>query len=183
MPAILVLKDIPKFCVECPLIHLGDRFICKATNRWCGDEKGFFTSETKPTWCPLRPLPHKLQADWYTDGYKEGFNACLDAITNHIGESTEKVCNDDLYESWMFFDEGETEQSSSVAEQVDAKKHLIVSTQSDDLKGGIRGEKLKVKRITGTLRQSKRTCKTIMRGANPCPKKKKEKQNESQRNR
>ena len=28
-----------------------------------------------------RPLPHKLQADWYTDGYKEGFNACLDAIT------------------------------------------------------------------------------------------------------
>lgn len=29
----------------------------------------------------LRPLPHKLQADWYTGGYKEGFNACLDAIT------------------------------------------------------------------------------------------------------
>ena len=29
----------------------------------------------------LKPLPHKLQADWYTDGYKEGFNACLDAIT------------------------------------------------------------------------------------------------------
>lgn len=32
----------------------------------------------------LRPLPHKLQADWYTDGYKEGFNACLDEI---IGET------------------------------------------------------------------------------------------------
>ena len=31
--------------------------------------------------CPLRPLPHKLQADWYTDGYKEGFNACLEEIT------------------------------------------------------------------------------------------------------
>ena len=29
----------------------------------------------------LRPLPHKLQADWYTDGYKEGFNACLEEIT------------------------------------------------------------------------------------------------------
>ena len=28
----------------------------------------------------LRPMPHKLQADWYTDGYKEGFNACLDEI-------------------------------------------------------------------------------------------------------
>ena len=33
---------------------------------------------------PLRPLPHKLQADWYTDGYKEGFNACLDEI---LGET------------------------------------------------------------------------------------------------
>lgn len=32
----------------------------------------------------LRPLPHKLQADWYTDGYKEGFNACLDEITECI---------------------------------------------------------------------------------------------------
>lgn len=30
---------------------------------------------------PLKPMPHKLQADWYTDGYKEGFNACLDEIT------------------------------------------------------------------------------------------------------
>lgn len=30
----------------------------------------------------LRPLPHKLQADWYTDGYKEGFNACLEEITD-----------------------------------------------------------------------------------------------------
>lgn len=28
----------------------------------------------------LRPLPHKLQAEWYTDGYKEGFNACLEEI-------------------------------------------------------------------------------------------------------
>ena len=28
---------------------------------------------------PIR-LPHKLQADWYTDGYKEGFNACLEEI-------------------------------------------------------------------------------------------------------
>lgn len=25
----------------------------------------------------IKPMPHKLQADWYTDGYKEGFNACL----------------------------------------------------------------------------------------------------------
>ena len=30
--------------------------------------------------CPIKPMPHKLQADWYTDGYKEGFNACLEEI-------------------------------------------------------------------------------------------------------
>ena len=89
MPAILVLKDTPKFCVECPLIHLGDRFICKAANRWCGDEEGFFTSETKPTWCPLRPLPNyrdnskkpKDYAEVWIDGAKTGWNACLDEIT------------------------------------------------------------------------------------------------------
>ena len=29
----------------------------------------------------FKPMPHELQADWYTDGYKEGFNACLKEIT------------------------------------------------------------------------------------------------------
>ena len=38
----------------------------------------------------LRPLPHKLQADWYTDGYKEGFNACLEEITGETECTTQK---------------------------------------------------------------------------------------------
>ena len=56
----------------------------------------------------LKPLPNSFGID-IDDPYAIGWNACLDEITDHIGESTEKVCNDDLYESWMFFDEGETE--------------------------------------------------------------------------
>ena len=35
------------------------------------------------------PLPHKLQADWYTDGYKEGFNACLEEIAENANCSKE----------------------------------------------------------------------------------------------
>lgn len=71
MKSILVI-DTPKNCAECKLMYLQGigESICNAVD-W----------EERPSWCPLRPLPHKLQADWYTDGYKEGFNACLDAIT------------------------------------------------------------------------------------------------------
>ena len=100
--AVLVI-DMPKNCAECKLIHLqgiGER-ICNAVD-W----------PSRPSWCPLRPLPQKTYAEFpdsYKYGYADGRNACLDEITDHIGESTEKFCNDDLYESWMFFDEGETE--------------------------------------------------------------------------
>ena len=72
--------------------------------------------------CPLRPLPKKFNEgieydmdgfgfDKYLEtGFKMGWDAYYDKITkNHIGENTEKVCNDDLYENWMFFDKGETE--------------------------------------------------------------------------
>ena len=74
MRAVLVF-DMPDVCDEdkCPLCY--DGAICAYTGRRIIEGWG------KPNSCPLRPLPHKLQADWYTDGYKEGFNACLDAIT------------------------------------------------------------------------------------------------------
>ena len=73
MKAVLVI-DMPKNCDECPLERWGiDGWNCTPMNQVIEDDK--------PEWCPLRPLPHKLQADWYTDGYKEGFNACLEEIT------------------------------------------------------------------------------------------------------
>ena len=70
--------------------------------------------ERRPDWCPLKPLPNRKEdlhypCNEYLQAVNEGWNNCLDEITDHIGESIEKVCNDDLYESWMFFDEGETE--------------------------------------------------------------------------
>ena len=105
MKAILVI-DMPTTCTDCPCydyIH----GVCANTHKDCE-----LRIQEKPTWCPARLLPQKTYAEFpdpYKYGFADGWNACLDEITYHIGESTEKFCNDDLYESWMFFDEGETE--------------------------------------------------------------------------
>ena len=76
-------------CYLCPLCDvefgwLGD--IKKGICRVNGEDVTVYLDGVsgRPKWCPLKPLPHKLQADWYTDGYKEGFNACLDEI---VGET------------------------------------------------------------------------------------------------
>lgn len=114
MKAVLVV-DMPKNCEECKLTYVNtrkDTFCCCLT-----DEEIEYRNdkENRDVSCPLRPLPSKLVPFGFLDVgnedglYEKGWNNCLDEITDHIGESTEKVCNDDLYESWMFFDEGETE--------------------------------------------------------------------------
>lgn len=106
MKAILVF-DMPTTCTDCPcydFIH----GVCANTHKDCELRK-----QEKPSWCPLKPLPETKDVgypiDDYAVGFGDGWNAYLKEITDHIGESTEKFCNDDLYESWMFFDEGETE--------------------------------------------------------------------------
>ena len=76
MKAILV-----KSCYECPYREYFDKgVICMQMGlTWTDKMDGYF-----PDWCPLRPMPHKLRADWYSEGYREGFNACLDEI---LGET------------------------------------------------------------------------------------------------
>ena len=73
MKAVLII-DMPNDCYGCPCYY-EDSDQCEVLF------KKIEVYDKKPSWCPLRPLPHKLQADWYTDGYKEGFNACLAEIT------------------------------------------------------------------------------------------------------
>ena len=78
--SILVI-DTPKNCEGCPLHHF---VLDEVLNEWfvsCQLDTFIDEDGKRPSKCPLRPLPHKLQADWYTDGYKEGFNACLEEIT------------------------------------------------------------------------------------------------------
>lgn len=77
MKAVLVI-DMPRNCWGCPCNEVDSDGMS-----WCNAlaKNTIHSNVERQSWCPLRPLPHKLQADWYTDGYKEGFNACLEEIT------------------------------------------------------------------------------------------------------
>lgn len=81
--AVLVI-DMPNNCYDCQYCRFDARRYnfrgCVLTDTDVQDGTIDICKDVHSC-CPLKPLPHKLQADWYTDGYKEGFNACLDAIT------------------------------------------------------------------------------------------------------
>ena len=82
MKAILVI-DKPESCTSCLLGIYNKKWFCLDTNK----DIDVTDRYNIPEWCPLKPLPHKLQADWYTDGYKEGFNACLEEIEKNVREA------------------------------------------------------------------------------------------------
>lgn len=79
MKAILVIDEMPTGCIGCPCYY-EDRGKCQNTWEEVEDDC------TRPSWCPLRPLPQKLklriQREWITDydRYEIGYNACLDKI-------------------------------------------------------------------------------------------------------
>lgn len=83
MKAVLVIdiSEMPKNCLNCPMenSYSGTSVICKKV--WTGKER--------PEWCPLRPLPEKLDLSKYPNGsmtkeIAEGYNICLDEI---LGET------------------------------------------------------------------------------------------------
>ena len=87
---ILVMND-PMFCCNCPLARM--RFnrggyvcgIARQTDKDCYWEKVDMDSETKPDWCPLKPLPKKLYIGKdgimdCTNDFPYGWNACINEI-------------------------------------------------------------------------------------------------------
>lgn len=91
--AILVI-DMPNYCSECILCRENDfcHEMCIAAN------ERIFTSK-KPDWCPLKPVPEKIDVpDWdnnikannknaeeigiymYDRGHYRGYNICIDKI-------------------------------------------------------------------------------------------------------
>lgn len=52
----ILIIDTPSSCENCPLCILLDKYRCTVNKRWCGDEQGYFTSSTMPTWCPLKKI-------------------------------------------------------------------------------------------------------------------------------
>ena len=91
--AILILKEMPNSCPQCPCIDVeensyGDVIRAECGNQYKGDISEYLEwGNGRPSWCPLRPLPKKLklriQREWITDydRYEIGYNACLDDIT------------------------------------------------------------------------------------------------------
>lgn len=68
--AILVI-DMPESCDKCPLLfrHKEER-CCWAEGR------NSFT--TKPSWCPLKSVPDKVEV--FMDDWADSYNACLKEI-------------------------------------------------------------------------------------------------------
>ena len=94
--AILII-DMPDGCRECPLCgedHMTYRDYCRITDQ-------YIWTLDKPDWCPLNPVPEKVDVpDWddnikaknenakevgmymYDRGHDRGYNLCIDKILN-----------------------------------------------------------------------------------------------------
>lgn len=82
MSAILLIKEMPKTCKECPCQMM---LVCVPADE--DIDEYVDPSKTKPNWCALRPLPSKLVPFGYLDAgnedglYEKGYNDCIDEIT------------------------------------------------------------------------------------------------------
>ena len=97
MKAVSVM-DMPDNCFECPFCYkaedfsLGDfkfqkMFRCKLEPEDIEDVYLSNIMNKKPDWCPLKPMPEKMQVcgkyphpDGIVPSYKIGWNACIDKI-------------------------------------------------------------------------------------------------------
>ena len=73
--SILVI-DTPKECDGCP---------CLNQKLWeCQADKKRRSSDERPSWCPLKPMPQedkvKAGVGAYTRGFSVGWNKCLEEI-------------------------------------------------------------------------------------------------------
>ena len=74
MKAILVM-DMPENCFKCKLQDWAN----------CRIVKGCHTGDTRPNWCPLKPIPSKRptigkESDNDILCMNTGYNACIDEI-------------------------------------------------------------------------------------------------------
>lgn len=90
MKAVLVIDEMPTECIECSFSHVHADDEYEATHCILMGRKNANGANTRAKWCPLKPLPRKLDAnDWHrmfggtfsereAKGY--GWNACLEEI-------------------------------------------------------------------------------------------------------
>ena len=85
MKAILVL-EMPSSCDKCPLFgsHYSD-MTCRGNGRGINYP---YPKEVRQDWCPLKPIPRKLERELvkkdynggHSHGIVQGYNACIDEI-------------------------------------------------------------------------------------------------------
>ena len=86
MKAILVI-EMPSSCMGCNFLHCEieeNKEYCEAREI---RKQIHLEKEEKPDWCPLKPMPEKMQVcgkypqpDGIVPSYKIGYNACIDEI-------------------------------------------------------------------------------------------------------
>lgn len=74
--AILVM-NMPKACYECPLKVLLNAY---SSYRCIKTKEIIESTSIKPTWCPLREVPQKMEPYGMSDGIAIGYNACIEEI-------------------------------------------------------------------------------------------------------
>ena len=76
----ILIIDTPRQCYQCPC------YSCDSVSSFCQKENRETKGNTKPDWCPLKPLPepkYLTEEDEY-DMYDSGWDDCL---TNILGET------------------------------------------------------------------------------------------------
>ena len=85
--AILII-DMPSCCRECPVCASYQESAFSIREYWCPPMNNRDAEpESKPKWCPLKPLPDKMyeSGTWTMSGYiadefPNGWNACIEEI-------------------------------------------------------------------------------------------------------
>lgn len=82
----ILITDKPKDCTFCPchtyMANYTDLNGEKQTSMCKELGKVFKAGKSRPSWCPLKPMPHSKQMEnrWFSDDYSKGWNDCLAEI-------------------------------------------------------------------------------------------------------
>lgn len=88
MPKAVLVMDMPESCSKCKFIYefqgIKKCQLMNVLNNGASKLSQSTFTQKRHDWCPLRELPEKVHNDngfdEYSDGYDDGFNACLKKI-------------------------------------------------------------------------------------------------------
>ena len=79
----IIVVDMPSVCEECSCFQYDIQY-----GKYCdvsgGNLMDIDCDEEKPDWCPIKPIPEKMQSEGISI-YAIAWNECLDEIINKSG--------------------------------------------------------------------------------------------------